>query len=167
MSGPDMSHHLSLVYHHFKYSCFVFQILDRFNVAVIVKLALKSNPDVEFIVSTTHLLYNPRRDDIRLAQVQVLLAELDRLSYHSQKSHPLPIILTGDFNFQQSSEGYQLITNGSIKLDYGYGRDDLADLLLPLHLGITDNCQHLNVVVKNQRNQTLVSATWLLWYKHY
>lgn len=133
-----------------------FQILDRYNVAVIVKLALASKPDCEFVVSTTHLLYNPRRDDIRLAQVQVLLAELDRLSYHTKKSSPLPIILTGDFNFQSCSEAYQLITSGSVKLHYNYNRD-CVHRLLPDILGITDNCQHLNVAVKNQRDQTLVS----------
>lgn len=127
--------------------------------AVIAKLALVSEPNCEFIVSTTHLLYNPRRDDIRLAQVQVLLAELDRFSFNSVTFASLPIILTGDFNFQSFSEAYQLITNGSIKLDYNYNNDRIHKLL-PLHLGITDNCQHLNVAVKNQRDQTLVGISF-------
>jgi protein angel len=67
------------------------------------------------VVCTTHLLYNPRRQDIRLAQVQVLLAELDR---HAQKFDEkgqktyLPVIITGDFNLQPYSAPYNLITNG-------------------------------------------------------
>lgn len=91
------------------------EILNRENVAIIAKLALKSNPSMQFIVATTHLLYNPRRQDIRLAQVQVLLAELDR---HAQKIESdgkktyLPVILSGDFNLQPYSAPFNLITNG-------------------------------------------------------
>lgn len=56
-------------------------ILNRDNVAIIAKFAPKENPAAEFIVSTTHLLYNPRRQDVRLAQTQVLLSELERIAY--------------------------------------------------------------------------------------
>jgi protein angel len=67
-------------------------------------------------VATTHLLYNPKRQDIRLAQIQILLAELDRISKvkvdaNDQKIH-LPIILSGDFNLQPYSAPYNLIVNG-------------------------------------------------------
>lgn len=67
------------------------------------------------MVATTHLLYNPRRQDIRLAQVQILLAELERCAQkndeNGKKTH-LPVILTGDFNLQPYSAPYSLITNG-------------------------------------------------------
>ena len=93
------------------------QLLDRENVAVVCKFALKSDPSVKFLVATTHLLYNPKRQDIRLAQVQILLAELDRISKvrveGNQKTH-LPIILSGDFNLQPHSAPYNLIVNGKI-----------------------------------------------------
>jgi hypothetical protein len=53
------------------------------------------------------LLHNPRRQDIRLAQVQVLLAELDRHARTIDESNGtktyLPVILCGDFNLQTSS----------------------------------------------------------------
>jgi protein angel len=43
---------------------------------------VKSAPSQAVVVATTHLLYNPRRSDVRLAQVQLLLAEIDRLAYN-------------------------------------------------------------------------------------
>jgi endonuclease/exonuclease/phosphatase family metal-dependent hydrolase len=92
------------------------QLLDRENVAVVCKFGLKSDPSVKFLVATTHLLYNPKRQDIRLAQIQILLAELDRISKvkvdeRDRKVH-LPIILSGDFNLQPYSAPYNLIMNG-------------------------------------------------------
>lgn len=56
-------------------------LLDRDNVGLVAKFSLKQNPETKFIISTTHLLYNPRRSDIRLAQIQLLLAEIERLAY--------------------------------------------------------------------------------------
>lgn len=56
-------------------------VLNRDNVAIIAKFSSKQNPQNEFIVATTHLLYNPRREDVRLAQTQVLLSEIDRISF--------------------------------------------------------------------------------------
>lgn len=128
--------------------------------AIIAKLALKSNQNVQCIVATTHLLFNPRRNDIRTAQVQLLLAELDRLSYNSITNQPIPIILTGDFNCQENSETYRLITDGCIQLDNLFLRHTNNDdaKLLPIHLGITDNCQHYNVAIRNERNVTAVRS---------
>lgn len=60
-------------------------VLNRDNVAIVAKLALKSNPEVEFVVATTHLLYNPRRQDVRLAQTQVLLAEVERIAHKQDR----------------------------------------------------------------------------------
>lgn len=56
-------------------------VLNRDNVAIIAKFAPKSNLSSEFIVATTHLLYNPRRDDVRIAQTQLLLTEIDRMAF--------------------------------------------------------------------------------------
>lgn len=118
-------------------------MLDRFNVAIIAKFASNWHTRSEFVVATTHLLYNPRRDDIRTAQLQVLMAELDRISVHSETQEPLPIILTGDFNCLPFSQPYNLIKDGHINCNN-----------LPLRLGIMDDCQHLNVAVNNDRVNT-------------
>ena len=91
------------------------ELLNRENVAIIAKLCLKSDPSIQFLVATTHLLYNPRREDIRLAQIQILLAELDRhaqiIDSNGQKTY-MPVILTGDFNLKPYSAPYTFLTNG-------------------------------------------------------
>lgn len=56
-------------------------ILNRDNVGVVVKFALVESPDTRVVISTTHLLYNPKRNDVRLAQTQILFAELDRIAF--------------------------------------------------------------------------------------
>lgn len=56
-------------------------ILNRDNVAIVAKFSLFENPETNFVISTTHLLYNPRRNDVRLAQTQLLFAELERLAF--------------------------------------------------------------------------------------
>ncbi|XP_055594848.1 protein angel homolog 2 isoform X2 [Uranotaenia lowii] len=132
------------------------EFLDRENVAIIVKLALKSNPSQTLVVATTHLLYNPRRQDVRLAQVQVLLAELDRLSfigyYDNGKPKYAPTIVTGDFNLQPYSAPYMLVTTGFLQYE-NLNRKTLepcesryeppfGKTLLSPKLGITDDCRH-------------------------
>lgn len=78
--------------------------------AIIAKFRLKSSPHSELVIATTHLLYNPRRQDVRLAQLQVLFTEIDRVAFRGvnefRQSQYLPIILTGDFNFQPSTASY-------------------------------------------------------------
>lgn len=81
------------------------------------KFELRNDPKVRFVVATTHLLYNPKRQDIRLAQVQILLAELNRIAKAETANGHLPIILSGDFNLEPHSVPYNLIVNGeSIRL---------------------------------------------------
>ncbi|KFB47423.1 hypothetical protein ZHAS_00015365 [Anopheles sinensis] len=141
--------------------------LNRENVAIIAKLALKSNPQTKLVVSTTHLLYNPRRQDVRLAQIQVLLAELDRLAYSGKLANGTPqydpVILCGDFNLQPQSAPYQLLTEGYLRYDRlsartlepestGYG-EPTGKNFLPRSLGITDGCQHDTLKDREQTRQ--------------
>lgn len=56
-------------------------VLDRHNVGLVAKLAVRANPSRYLVVATTHLLYNPRRHDVKLAQMQVLLAEVERFAF--------------------------------------------------------------------------------------
>lgn len=133
--------------------------------AIIAKLSLNSDEAVEFVVATTHLLYNPRRQDVRLAQIQILFAELDRVA-KSSKGNYLPIILTGDFNLPPQSAPYTLITKGELKFDHLTNRTLVSNKsqhssngrkLLPIKLGITDQCQHLNTNGNAVRNETKVN----------
>lgn len=107
-----------------------------------------SATETEFLISTTHLLFNPRRTDIRLAQLQVLLAELHRVAH--VKGKPIPIILTGDFNVQQTSKPYRLICGQKINVDRVFRQANFPvetpAKLLPNELGITDDCRHSDIV---------------------
>lgn len=69
-------------------------LLNRENVALFAKFRFKldSDPCKEFVIATTHLLYNPKRNDVRCAQVNRMLEEL------SSFSEDAPVVLTGDFN---------------------------------------------------------------------
>lgn len=62
-------------------------ILNRDNIGIIAKFAPLNNLSAEFIVATTHLLYNPRREDVRLAQSQVLLTEVERMAFDYNKKY--------------------------------------------------------------------------------
>uniref|UniRef100_L7LXA5 Putative transcriptional effector ccr4-related protein n=1 Tax=Rhipicephalus pulchellus TaxID=72859 RepID=L7LXA5_RHIPC len=98
-------------------------VLDRDNVALIAMLKpvasnAKFGTDFRLCVSTTHLLFNPRRGDIKLAQLCLLLAEIDRLAFRgdSPDGTPLyfPILLCGDMNSEPHSPLYTFLTRGSL-----------------------------------------------------
>lgn len=95
-------------------------VLDRDNVGLVVLLrpndaAARSDPSARVCVANTHLLYNPRRGDIKLAQLAILLAEIGRLSRLPDGSSG-PVVLCGDFNSTPRSPLYSFLTTG--RLDY-------------------------------------------------
>lgn len=59
-------------------------ILNRDNVGLVAKFSPKLHPTREFVIATTHLLYNPKRQDVRLAQMQLFLTEIERISYSTE-----------------------------------------------------------------------------------
>ena len=121
-------------------------LLDRDNVGQVLRLLprTESEPGPPLLVATTHLLYNPRRPDIRLCQAALLLAELDRAAY--QPGGPAcPVILCGDLNSSRGSPALQLLEGGSCRypgLPYGRaGSRKMPAKLLPDTLGLSDSCQ--------------------------
>ena len=50
------------------------RLLDRDNIALMVKFRTKSQRKQVFVVATTHLLYNPNRQDVKLGQIALLMA---------------------------------------------------------------------------------------------
>ncbi|XP_041986788.1 protein angel homolog 2-like isoform X2 [Aricia agestis] len=124
-------------------------ILNRDNIGLMVKLAPKNSPTSPFVVATTHLLYNPKRTDVRLAQLQVLLAEIDRFAYsnNGRESIYLPTILTGDLNSTPDSAVIQLLNRGYVSAK-PYREKDYSDFK---KIGVTDNCQHLAVYLNRQK----------------
>ena len=124
-------------------------VLDRDNVGLILKLVPQTTDQAgvtrqhsPILVATTHLLYNPKRTDVRLCQSALLLAELDRMAV-SNKSL-LPIIVTGDFN----SEPWSPVLGLFLNKRHHYAGQVLARRgraapakLLPDSLGLSDSCQ--------------------------
>lgn len=126
-------------------------ILNRDNVGLMVKLVANSAPESPFIVATTHLLYNPKRTDVRLAQLQMLLAEIDRFAYfnNGRTCGHLPIILTGDFNSTPDSAVVRLLDIGQVN---AAPFRDISDWR---NVGITDYCQHLSVYLSRLRGEPI------------
>ncbi|KAM4713664.1 protein angel homolog 2 isoform 2-T2 [Anableps anableps] len=94
-------------------------LLDRDNVGMVVLLqpnnaAAGSDPSSFVCVANTHLLYNPRRGDIKLAQLAILLAEIGRLSRLPDGSSN-PVVLCGDFNSAPWSPLYRFLTTGCLE----------------------------------------------------
>lgn len=146
--------------------------LDRPNIAMIVKLrptwkvssAELSNPDQRLIVATTHLLYNPKRHDVKLAQTVLLLAEMDRISW-AENGQRHPCIITGDFNMTPFSPTYNLVTEGRLiykglnsrtltEMKGMRSSGSLDDDFLPEWLGIDPNCQHIDTIHNRANPQT-------------
>ncbi|XP_012222007.1 protein angel isoform X2 [Linepithema humile] len=139
------------------------ELLSRDNVGIIAKFSLKDSPETQFVVATTHLLYNPKRNDVRLAQIQLLLAEIERIAFVENltmdKAKYLPIILTGDFNLKPFSGVYKFLTEGSFEY-HGKGRNlepssyrSLSNSLIPSRLCVTDNCQHFNILTQRLQRE--------------
>ncbi|XP_033630394.1 protein angel homolog 2-like [Asterias rubens] len=149
------------------------QLMDRDNVALIALLRPKAWPEdgPKLCVATTHLLYNPRRGDIKLAQLGMLLAEIDSMAAitsppptHHQKPSYYPVILCGDFN---STPHYPLFNFIKYReLNYvGLPRtkvsgqetgrrigDSLYWPLWPYEVGVTDTCQFRSVIRERLRH---------------
>jgi len=117
------------------------KLLDRDNIALVCRLIPIKSPTTPLVIGTTHLLYNPKRADIRLCQTAMFLAELDRLARTSAGSY-LPTIITGDFNSDPLSPATQLLSTGSFQYEgFRSGRYPMPRKLLPDSLGLSDSCQ--------------------------
>ena len=131
------------------------ETLNRDNIGLLAKFAPKSSNNGQncFCVATTHLLYNPRRMDVKLSQMMLILAELDRFSRRNLTNY-WPVILTGDFNSSAESPIYDLLVHGNcnyqnVKMKYTY-----PGLINP-NLGITDTCKHFCDIVRLENSLKL------------
>ena len=157
-------------------------VLDRDNVALIVKLKPLSEhvpSDRRVCVANTHLLFNPRRGDVKLAQIMVLLAELDKCGYvsDSQPDNYHALIMCGDFNSEPHSALYKLLTMGRLLYDgllcrvvsgqqeglFRGNNISLGKRFIPTEVGISDTCQYLDVLKSrhnlSKRKRTLKEDT--------
>ncbi|XP_053139155.1 protein angel homolog 1 isoform X2 [Hemicordylus capensis] len=159
-------------------------ILNRDNVGLVLLLQplLESLGDKAIrplCVANTHVLYNPRRGDIKLAQMALLLAEIDKTSKMADGNY-CPIILCGDLNSVPDSPLYKFIRNGQLYY-HGMpawkvsGQEEFCEhpyqrkLLTPLWpscLGITDDCQYVTHCQSKTSDRLKYSRDFLLQF-HY
>lgn len=144
-------------------------VLDRGNVGLIVGLKPR-NPAFQkdnsrFYVANTHLLFNPRRGDVKLAQLIVLLTELEKIAFKCKINHKkslyYPFILCGDFNTEPFSQIYNFIVSSCLhyedlliremsgQMDQMYGRNNyLLRDFFPSNLNINNRCQYIHIFKK-------------------
>ncbi|XP_017479908.1 PREDICTED: protein angel homolog 2-like [Rhagoletis zephyria] len=105
-------------------------LLDKDNVALLVKLNPigfnNKSTDTDLVIANTHLLFNPKRGDIKIAQLRLLLAEIQQFARTEQclstsanrpqldpfKLKYSPIIFCGDMNSEPSSPLIRFIKDG-------------------------------------------------------
>uniref|UniRef100_A0A8B9JVW2 Protein angel homolog 1 n=1 Tax=Astyanax mexicanus TaxID=7994 RepID=A0A8B9JVW2_ASTMX len=138
------------------------ELLDRDNVGIVLLLqpiseqgeVLQLNP---ICVASTHLLFNPRRGDVKLAQLAIMLAEINTVVKEcKKKGSDCEVILCGDLNSLPNMPLYQLIVTGQLyyhglpawmvsgqeDLSYKIHHRRLYAPLWPSSLGISDSCQY-------------------------
>ncbi|XP_034018516.1 protein angel homolog 2 isoform X2 [Thalassophryne amazonica] len=137
------------------------RLLNRDNVGQIVLLqpaGIAGHRDLpSFIcVANTHLLFNPRRGDVKLAQLAILLAEISRLTGLPAGSHN-PVVICGDLNSTPWSPLYNFLTTGHLQYegmqigmvsgqeDPPRGHDILMCPIWCQSLGINQKCQYENM----------------------
>ncbi|NXP83972.1 ANGE2 protein, partial [Passerina amoena] len=128
-------------------------LLDRDNVGLVLLLQPRFHckASAAICIANTHLLYNPRRGDIKLTQLAMLLAEI--ASVASQKDGSFcPIIICGDFNSVPGSPLYRFIKEGKLNYEglaigkvsgqeqFPRGQRILPIPIWPKKLGISQNC---------------------------
>ncbi|XP_013773328.1 protein angel homolog 2-like isoform X2 [Limulus polyphemus] len=99
------------------------KLLDKDNIGLIVVLrpviGVSSDYSGSLVIANTHLLYNPVRGDIKLAQLCLFLSEIDKAAYRGlskRSKRPMynPIIFCGDLNLIPNSPLYTLIVKGEL-----------------------------------------------------
>jgi len=145
--------------------------LDRDNVALLLLLKQKchlpsaqSKQVAKLCVANTHLLFNPRRGDVKLAQLMKLLAEIDRITFQpcpagSHYRNHYPVLICGDMNMEPFSNLYKFVRGGKLELDGQpaaklSGQERKSRFLqwrpvvagfLGKHAGLTDQSQYVSV----------------------
>ncbi|KAE8877193.1 hypothetical protein PF005_g13479 [Phytophthora fragariae] len=120
--------------HPLKYHVPGHPVLDRDNIALTAVVEETSNANgstpARFVVANTHLLFNPHRGEIKLAQLNMLLEHLTSL--RQEHNLMLPVLLSGDFNLAPHSPLYHFLSSGELDAS-GLSRYDLSGQNLSKH----------------------------------
>lgn len=98
------------------------ELLNRHNVGIVMLLRpmVPQGSEVKekgpfLCVANTHLLFNPRRGDVKLAQLAIMMAEIHSVVKSCKaKGEHCNVILCGDFNSVPYMPLYQFITTGEL-----------------------------------------------------
>jgi endonuclease/exonuclease/phosphatase family metal-dependent hydrolase len=88
------------------------------------------------VVGNTHVLFNPRRGDVKLQQVATLLAAAAAMSDElsgAQGGRGVPVVVCGDFNSAPFSPIYDFLASGTISLTSSHPGPAHRTLPPPLH----------------------------------
>ncbi|XP_028398583.1 protein angel homolog 2-like [Dendronephthya gigantea] len=138
-------------------------VLDKDNVGIVLLLkANTSRTENSFLcIANTHLLFNKKRGDIKLAQLAYLFAEINELAVLSKNGKAktsCPIILCGDMNSMPYSPLYHFLISGQLEYSArspavisgqlgssearsGPSSKRIRTPLLPWEFGVTAGCQ--------------------------
>ena len=138
-------------------------VLDKDNVGVVLLLRANtsSTEDSLLCIANTHLLFNKKRGDIKLAQLAYLFAEINDLavlSKNGQTKTSCPVILCGDLNSMPYSPLYHFLISGQLEYSTrspavisgqlgssearsGPSSKRIRTPLLPWEFGVTAGCQ--------------------------
>ncbi|XP_073683574.1 protein angel homolog 1 [Garra rufa] len=136
------------------------ELLDRDNVGIVLLLQPTAGQNEAFspvCVANTHLLFNPGRGDVKLAQLAIVFAQIDvMIKKCRSEGRRCEVVLCGDFNALPNSPLWNLITtgqlyyhglpawmvSGQVDLSYKVHHRRLFAPLWPSSLGISDGCQY-------------------------
>uniref|UniRef100_A0A158R4G1 Endo/exonuclease/phosphatase domain-containing protein n=1 Tax=Syphacia muris TaxID=451379 RepID=A0A158R4G1_9BILA len=151
-------------------------ILDRDNVGQLVRLR-DTKTDKEFCVANTHLLFNAKRGDIKLAQLAILLAHLDKCC-GPLSLKPCPYILCGDFNISPFCAVYNFLLENRLCFT-NLSRNDMSGQgfhggppvncdLMPVEANINRNCQFgEDTKSSKEKNEWTHSLNFASVYHHF
>uniref|UniRef100_A0A1J3FYY4 Carbon catabolite repressor protein 4-like protein 3 n=1 Tax=Noccaea caerulescens TaxID=107243 RepID=A0A1J3FYY4_NOCCA len=83
------------------------------NVAQLAVLEMQKSKSRKLLLGNIHVLYNPRRGDVKLGQIRSLCSKAHLLS---KKWGEIPIILGGDFNSTPQSPLYNFLASSELNL---------------------------------------------------
>lgn len=85
------------------------------NVCQLTVLRSKEQCSVALLVANIHVLFNPKRGDIKLAQVRTMLESAHSL-VAGRPTGPCPVVVCGDFNSAAGSPIYEFVLRGELEL---------------------------------------------------
>ena len=92
--------------------------LDKDNIGLIALFQQKTGSKKHLVFANTHLLYNPKREDIKLQQIDLLLHETKAFTDKHSLIDPA-MIFAGDFNSDPYTDVYKFMLKQELK----YGDD--------------------------------------------